>query len=206
METRLFLGLIFAAEKRRRINVWVEVHYECRNWRQRTHERIKSGQWYKTNLVLASVTGVCCTATRVLCGFYWILNTRRLLVTDVLNVNEVCITCPAPALRCRKRPCACHEGMWRSGVTAPVTLNLGARCGQVVSFMPGPLYRRDNSPRYPLNRRPTGAQRWSGRFRGCDSLLLLSGIEPQCRGCPCVACYADWAVMAPYRCGMSRCR
>jgi hypothetical protein len=132
------------------------------------------------NLVLTSVVGVCHTASRVLCV---LLNrqTCSLLVTDVLNFNEVCISCPACADCCRKRSQAYHKGIWMCGVTASFTLNPGCGYRRVASFMPWPLYSWLKIPRYPPNRRPSGPQRWSGHFE--EERRFLSGIEPRFIGC-----------------------
>jgi len=53
---------------------------------------------------------------------------------------------------------------------APIIVNLGTRWRQVVSLTPRPLYVRDKSPQYLLNRRPHGRS-------GClgENILPLLG-------------------------------
>jgi len=56
-----------------------------------------------------------------------------------------------------------HEGVLGSGSIAPWIFNFGTSWRWVISFTLRPLYVRDESPRYPLDRRLCGLQRRSGR-------------------------------------------
>jgi hypothetical protein len=69
----------------------------------------------------------------------------------------------------------CEEGRYSSGI-----LNLGPRRRGVVSFTPLPLYRRGNSPRYPLYRGLGGPQSRSEPYGGEKNILPLSGNNPDC--------------------------
>jgi hypothetical protein len=51
---------------------------------------------------------------------------------------------------------------WGSGCIAPRIFNLGISWRWIVSFTPRPLYPRDKSSRFPLDRRLGGPQRLSG--------------------------------------------
>jgi hypothetical protein len=51
-----------------------------------------------------------------------------------------------------------HEGAWESGCIDPHFLDLGTIWRWVVSFTPQPLYCREKSSRYPLDRRLDGPE------------------------------------------------
>jgi hypothetical protein len=68
-----------------------------------------------------------------------------------------------------------HMGEWRYSSTI---LDLSTRWWWVVSFMSMSLYHQGNIPRYPLDRRLSGPQSWSGCCGVEKHLLPLSGIEP----------------------------
>jgi len=53
-----------------------------------------------------------------------------------------------------------YEYVWAGGGIAPRILNLGSR---LVSFTPRPLYPQGKILRYPLVRKLSGPQSWSGR-------------------------------------------
>jgi len=56
-----------------------------------------------------------------------------------------------------------HESVLGSGGIAPRILDLGTRWRWVVSLTTRPLYTRNKSPRYPLDRKLCGPQSLSGR-------------------------------------------
>jgi hypothetical protein len=56
-----------------------------------------------------------------------------------------------------------HEDVSGSGSIALRILNHGIKCRWVVSFTPQPLYSREKSPPFPLERRKDGPQSMSGR-------------------------------------------
>jgi hypothetical protein len=59
-----------------------------------------------------------------------------------------------------------HEDVWRGGgCIGPYFLDLGTSSRWRVSFTPRPLYPREKSPRYQLNRRLGGSQSWFERHR-----------------------------------------
>jgi hypothetical protein len=63
-----------------------------------------------------------------------------------------------------------------SGGTAPCILNLGTRWRWMVSFTPRPLYPREKSPWYPLDRRLGGPKGRFGRGGENKNSLPLPGI------------------------------
>jgi hypothetical protein len=69
---------------------------------------------------------------------------------------------------------SCHLGEWRYNF---IVLDLGTGWRWVMTFTPQPPYPRGNRPRYPLDRRLDGPQRWSGRFRE-EKNFAVSGIKP----------------------------
>jgi len=68
-----------------------------------------------------------------------------------------------------------------SGVATSFNLNPGCGYRRMASFMPLPCYSWLKSPRYPLNRKASGPQRWSGHIG--EEKHFLSGIEPRFVGC-----------------------
>jgi hypothetical protein len=71
----------------------------------------------------------------------------------VLRMLIVVGKCPMPAIKAYGGV----ELQFRS-------LNSSCGCRRVVSFMPWPLYSWPKNPRFPLTRRPSGPQRWSGHL------------------------------------------
>jgi len=69
--------------------------------------------------------------------------------------------------------CACHGGLWGSGCTVPLILNLGTRWEWVVSFTTWPLYSQGKKPQYLLTRRLGGTQYQFGCFWNVKNLLHL---------------------------------
>jgi hypothetical protein len=65
-------------------------------------------------------------------------------------------------------------GEWKYSFTI---LDLTSRCSWVVSFTPRTLYSGERAPRYPLDRRLSGARNRSGRC-GEKKDLCPAGIEP----------------------------
>jgi hypothetical protein len=70
-----------------------------------------------------------------------------------------------------------HEGVFRSGVIAPLILDLGSRWRWVVSFTTWPLYPQGKRPWYPLDRRLGGPQSRSGRSGEEKNSQSLTGLE-----------------------------
>jgi hypothetical protein len=64
------------------------------------------------------------------------------------------------------------KGVWRKGGKTPRILNLGIWWRLVVSFTSQPLYSREKSSRYTLDRRAGGSQRRSGikNLKACKTL------------------------------------
>jgi len=60
--------------------------------------------------------------------------------------------------------------------TAPLILSISTRLRQVANFMPWLLYPWIEL-QYPLKRRPSGPQSWSGGFGEEKNLLLVPGFE-----------------------------
>jgi len=61
--------------------------------------------------------------------------------------------------------------------TAPLNLNLDSKYGQVVSFIPRPLYPRGNSPRHPCNRTLGGPQNSSCLVERSNPFTAISKFK-----------------------------
>jgi hypothetical protein len=85
-----------------------------------------------------------------------------------------------------------------SGCIDPHFLDLGTSWRWVVNFTPRPLYPREKSPRYPLDRRLGGPQSRSGR-PGEEKILGPTGTRtPTPLSSNSVASrYTDYAIPAP---------
>ena len=68
--------------------------------------------------------------------------------------------------------------MLGSGNIAPLSLNLGTRLRQAVSFTPRPLHPRGKTRRYPSGKTLGGTPCRYESFGEDKNLLPLSGIEP----------------------------
>jgi hypothetical protein len=73
--------------------------------------------------------------------------------------------------------CPRHEGVEGSKCISPLILNLGPTFES--SFTPRPLYPREKSPRYSLNRGLGGPHSRSGNFGEEINLLTFPGFEPR---------------------------
>jgi hypothetical protein len=80
------------------------------------------------------------------------------------------ILCTAKLSLCLTNYALHYEGVWESGCIDPHFLDIGTSWRWVVSFTSRPLYPREKSPKYPLDRRLGGLQSWSGR-RGEEKIL-----------------------------------
>jgi len=74
-------------------------------------------------------------------------------------------------------PYQCHEGVWGSGGTAALILNLDTRLRLVVTFILCPLCCWRTSPQYALNMVLDGPQTCSQYFEKEEYLYSLPGIE-----------------------------
>jgi hypothetical protein len=90
------------------------------------------------------------------------------------------------------------EGVWGSGCIDSHFLDLGTSWRWVVSFTPRPLYPREKSPRYPLDRRLGGLQSRSGRF-GEGKIFDPTGTRTPTPSIvqPVASRYTDYATPAP---------
>jgi hypothetical protein len=71
-----------------------------------------------------------------------------------------------------------YEDVLGTGGTDPRILDLSTRWSWVVSFAHRPLYPKENSPWYPLDRRLGGPQSRSGRGGKGKNSQPLPGLEP----------------------------